>query len=119
MYVEYGFSLNSPTLFAPQIEGVSADVIQNEARYISVIVEPEKPDTYGHYQYAEELARQCDLSKTNRVIARLKGSFIMGDFIEAMFTVWNLHTTRLVISTYSMSQNNIDSLANLLKWGER
>lgn len=99
------------------IESVAAEVFANEARYLPVDVLPEKPDTYGFYKYAEQLAADCDLSKTNRVIARLNGSFIFGDFIEAFFKRYDIHTKRLLISTYSMSIPNVDSLANLLNDG--
>lgn len=72
---------------------------------------------YILYEHALDLARDIDLPRGGRVDAFINGSFIFGDFIEAFFGEKNIHTERLVVSTLSASQENIDSLANLFKGG--
>ena len=47
----------------------------------------------------------------------MDGSFIFGDLIEALFTEKLLRAYRMDITTLSMSQDNIDSLATLLLKG--
>ncbi len=47
----------------------------------------------------------------------MDGSFIYGDFLEAFFVDKNIHTKELIISTLSMSENNIYNLKNLIKGG--
>lgn len=44
----------------------------------------------------------------------IDGSFIAGDFIEAFMVENNLHAKSLTISTLALSQNNVDSLKNLI-----
>lgn len=70
------------------------------------------------YSNAEQFASQIgDLSKGDRIFAILDGKFIFGDFIEALIVGKNWECEELTISTLSMSQDNIDSLANLVNGG--
>lgn len=69
------------------------------------------------YKNAEKMAKEINFQKGDRVHALLSGNFIFGDFIEAFVTHHKIKVKRMVISTLSMSQENIDSLHNLLKWG--
>ena len=105
--------LQVETQLLPRHLGI--DPAPTEARYLPVFSAPEVPDTYGDYERALDLAKVCDLEKCSRIYARLSGKFIFGDLIEALFTTYNIHTERLIISTYSYSQNNVDSLRNLLE----
>ena len=67
------------------------------------------------YSNAEKLAVDVgDIDETKRVFAILDGKFIFGDFIEAMIVKNNWLVEDLTISTLSMSQDNVDSLRNLL-----
>ncbi len=68
------------------------------------------------YSHAEKLSEDIG-DITGRVHCLLAGNFIFGDFIEAFIVDRNLHVKRMVISTLSMSQENIDSLHNLLSGG--
>ena len=69
------------------------------------------------YEYAADLARDLDIGEGTRHFAIISGNFIFGDFIEALLVGRNIHTDRMVINTLSMSQENVDSLANLLNGG--
>lgn len=69
------------------------------------------------YENAAKLARDLRLSECQRANVIIPGSFIFGDFIEAYFVEHNIQTERLIVATLSMSQENIDSLANLLDGG--
>ena len=68
------------------------------------------------YSNAEKLAVDVgDIDDTKRIFAILDGKFIFGDFIEALIVKNNWLVDDLTISTLSMSQDNVDSLRNLLK----
>ena len=67
------------------------------------------------YSNAERLAK--DIGACNegfRAFCILGGKFIFGDLIEAMIVQNNWYVDDLTISTLSMSQDNVDSLANLI-----
>jgi hypothetical protein len=66
------------------------------------------------YANAEDLAKSIKKLKDHRYFVIVNGSFIFGDFIEAFITLNNLHVKNLTISTLSLNENNVDSLANLL-----
>jgi len=68
------------------------------------------------YEYAEELADSIGELNTDDIInVVVSGRFIFGDFIEAFIVKNNYHCKHLTISTLSFSQENVDSLANLIK----
>ena len=77
----------------------------------------EIPERMMKYKKAVDLAKADEMKpcKNMRVLSVISGDFIFGDFIEAYIVTHNLHVKKLSISTLSMSQNNIDSLQNLLK----
>jgi hypothetical protein len=67
------------------------------------------------YANAERLAQEIgDLPLNFRAFVLLDGKFIFGDFIEALIVRNNWLCEELTISTLSMSQENVDSLANLV-----
>lgn len=71
------------------------------------------PENRLYFEHAMDMARNIEIEKGQRAHILLSGNFIMGDFIEAFFYQKNIKTSKLIISTLSMSQNNIDSLVNL------
>ena len=84
----------------------------------------QKPTLYaapkqGHIKYdnAVKLARELRLEPNGRFNTIVAGSFIFGDFIEAYIVEHNIKVPRMTITTLSMSQDNVDSLANLLHGG--
>ena len=67
------------------------------------------------YNNAMQLARDIDIRDNSRYDVVVSGNFIFGDYIEAFIKHWNVKCKRMTISTLSMSQENIDSLENLLR----
>ncbi len=70
------------------------------------------------YANADKMAQEIgELTQGRNVFAILDGKFIFGDFIEALIVRNNWLCEELTISTLSMSQDNVDSLANLVNGG--
>jgi hypothetical protein len=69
------------------------------------------------YKNARQLVSEIHLSPGEQFHAIVKGDFIFGDFLEALIYDKNITVKNMYISTLSMSQNNIDSLAGLLDDG--
>lgn len=90
---------------------------KQETRYMK----PHRPDTWQQheimYDNAEKLARELTLDKGMRANAVVSGSFIFGDFIEAYLISHNAKALHMTISTLSLSQDNVDSLRNLMEFG--
>lgn len=63
------------------------------------------------FDNAEAMARDIDWSRD--YIAITAGSFIFGDFIEALCYVKRLDPSAVYLSTLGMSQDNADSIVNL------
>jgi len=82
-------------------------------RYLYPDETPEIDEEFIKYENAEKLAKTVDLAK--RLMIIVNGSFIMGDFLESLIVLHNFHIKRMIISTLSMSENNVDSLKNLLE----
>lgn len=85
-----------------------------ETRYIKPPKTKEITENNLKYSDAAKLARDIRLSECNRYFVIVNGSFYFGDFIEAFIVEKNLHVKKMTISTLSMNENNVDSLANLL-----
>lgn len=88
-----------------------------DTRYIKPKWSPELTSAQLKYRNAEKLAEDIILHENSRYFAIIDGSFIFGDFIEALVVNNNLLVEQMLISTLSMSEDNIDSLANLLNGG--
>ena len=69
------------------------------------------------YEYALDLAKKIVIEKNCRYFCITNGSFISGDFIEALIVKNNFHVKKMTVSTLSLSQNNVDSFINLIKGG--
>lgn len=93
---------------------VSADF---DTRYIKPKYHHVPPERYAKYARAEDLAKVTDLSDGSRMFAIINGSFIFGDYIEALAVTYDLGIKEMTISTLSFSENNVDSLANLMNGG--
>jgi len=107
-----GFSVS-----AGDFSGVSMRRQKGNSRYFSPPKQKETPARLLKYRFAEELAESVVPEKGMRVFVLLDGSFIAGDFFEAWIVKHNIHVKKMTISTLSMSENNVDSLANLLNAG--
>ena len=66
------------------------------------------------FENAEMFADQIDLSPGARTFAWVSGNFIFGDIIEALITKRRVGIKKLYIMTLSISQENIDSLKNVM-----
>lgn len=85
-----------------------------ETRYLKPPRISEIKPSMIKYAYADKLAKDLDIIKNCEYHVVVNGSFIFGDLIEAIVVNNNFHVKKMTISTLSMSQNNIDSLANLI-----
>lgn len=100
-----------------EIRPVTIDIKVNKklsSRYITPPPSFEIDERYLKYSNAEKLAKDILIDKNCRHFVVIDGTFIFGDFIEALIVENNYLVKRMVISTLSMSQNNVDSLRNLL-----
>lgn len=88
-----------------------------ESRYIKPYLSPEIQEEYLAYENAERLADDLIIGPGCRYYVLVDGSFYFGDFIEALIVRNNWLVRQLTISTLSMNENNVDSLANLLDGG--
>lgn len=66
------------------------------------------------WKNAQATAKIIDLDPDCNYFGFIDGSFIFGDLIEALFVDKQIRAYRMDISTLSLSQENIDSLATLL-----
>lgn len=66
------------------------------------------------FDNAEKMADYIDYSRD--YFAIVKGSFIFGDFIEALCYKKQLHPTAIYLTTLGMSKENADSLVNLVDY---
>ena len=71
-------------------------------------------DSQIAYKNAESLAKELNVNKGERYFTFIAGEFIFGDFIEAFCVEKNYHIKSMTISTLSLSEENIDSLENLI-----
>ncbi|KEQ31199.1 hypothetical protein N180_02825 [Pedobacter antarcticus 4BY] len=91
--------------------------IEFETRYIKPPKAKEIAEINLKYSKAEDLARDITKLRDHRYFVIINGTFVFGDFIEAFLVGNNIHVKRMTISTLSLSENNVDSLANLLNGG--
>ena len=115
--IDFG-NIELPDLDLDLFAGPGDDADQRmETRYMK----PYRPDTWQQheimYDNAQKLARELTIGEGERANVVVAGSFIFGDFIEAYLTSHNAKAIRMTISTLSLSQENIDSLQNLLDNG--
>lgn len=95
----------------------SADLFEFDNRYLELPRNSEIEEKYLKYEYAEKLAKDLVLKKDCRFFVLIAGSFYFGDFLEAIILKYGFNVKRLLISTLSLNQNNVDSLAGLLNDG--
>lgn len=101
-----------------EIRPISIDIKINKnfsSRYINPPAAIEIDEKYLKYKNAEKLAKDIKIDKKSRYFVIIDGSFYFGDFIEALIVENDWNCLNMTISTLSMNQNNVDSLANLLQ----
>lgn len=69
------------------------------------------------YDNALKLANDISINKAERYFVIINGSFYFGDFIEALVKSKPYHVKKMIVSTLSLNENNVDSFANLLNGG--
>jgi len=89
------------------------EISLKNSRYIKPKKERSIPYNKLKYKNAKKLAKDINFESLDRVFVVVDGSFIFGDFIEAFIINHRINVTEMTLSTLSMSQDNIDSLANL------
>lgn len=77
----------------------------------------EMRDDQVMYQNAQKLARALELKEGMKTDCIIDGAFIFGDFIEAFVLENHAHCLEMIVTTLSMSQENIDSFRELLELG--
>ena len=87
------------------------------SRHIKPPVCKDVADNLCTYENAKKLATEICVNENTRTFCVINGNFIFGDFIEALISERHMKVISMTISTLSMSDNNVDSLANLLRWG--
>lgn len=85
-------------------------------RYIKPRLVPMK-ERQIMFKHAAALANEIDLTERSRYNCIVSGSFVFGDFIEAFMVRNNCKAVRMTITTLSLSQENVDSLATLMQKG--
>lgn len=77
-----------------------------------------RPTRQVKYDRAEEMADQVGeaILAGHRIDALLSGNFIFGDIFEAMADRFGIVIENLTISTLSLSEDNIESFANLIEF---
>ena len=66
------------------------------------------------FDNAQAFARQIDLTPGARTFAWVSGNFIFGDIVEALIVTRGVSVKRLYVSSLSISQENVDSLKNVM-----
>lgn len=69
------------------------------------------------YRHAVDMANDIELTEGANYYALVSGDFIFGDLLEALIIDKETHIKRLDIATLSLSQDNIDSLRNIMDSG--
>lgn len=93
------------------------DIRQFETRILKPIAIKELKEKYVNYEYAKDLAKVVSLMPNERIYAIVNGTFVFGDFIEALLVEKQIIVDEMTISTLSLNANNIDSLYNLMESG--
>jgi len=82
-----------------------------------LIKPPQFKPKLDHWRNAKRTADKITVEPGMCYFGIIDGSFIFGDLIEALFTEKRIRAFRMDITTLSMSQENVDSLATLLLKG--
>lgn len=108
-------NIELPDIDINLLDFLPSDEIE-ETRYTLPKVQSVSSEDFILYDNAVKLARDLKVTEGMRADAFIAGNFIFGDFIEAFLTEHNAQSKRMVISTLSLSQNNVDSLHNLMEY---
>lgn len=93
------------------------DELEQTNKYLETTPYPYISANMVLYENAEYLAKCFELRDNCRYDTLLSGNFIFGDLIEAIVVKHNCFCENLTISTLSYSEENIQSLRNLINGG--
>lgn len=113
----FDFNVNFDPVEFESIEFDASFLAENNDRYHNPAKHKRIKQKNVMYAYAEQAAKSITIAPGTKSQMITAGSFEFGDFIEAFFVHNNIHAEKLSISTLSMSNNNVDSLNNLLRGG--
>lgn len=107
---EIGFDLETVDAddFDFDVEIIDDDNIHDEIFAKPKILKPK----CVKYKNAQKFAKEIDLDCMT--YALVTGSFVFGDFIEALVEAKDLKCSEIWLSTLGMGQNNIDSIGNIM-----
>lgn len=88
-----------------------------EARYQLPPRCADVPEELAIYEHAQECAKSLAIFPGCHYYRLVSGNFIFGDLIEALLVDNHVQAKELTISTYSLSESNVDGLAGLLATG--
>jgi hypothetical protein len=87
-----------------------------ETRYLKPPRTREVKESMLRYEDAKKLASELVIEPGSRHFVVVNGSFYFGDFIEALLVKNLWQAKEMTISTLSLNQNNVDSMANMLRY---
>ena len=87
------------------------DPEKKEKEFIRAAKLPYKPVCYKN---AQDMVAGIDIRED--YFCMVSGSFIFGDFLEALIDRYKIVVQRMYISTLGMSENNVDSIVNLCRY---
>jgi hypothetical protein len=105
-----GFSLSTSDFSSPSASRVETQFIK-PPMYVGT---RRAPLSYDHAQKLTDEMGGAILAG-ERVDALVSGSFVFGDFIEALCVTLDVLVKRMTISTLSLAPENVVSLSNLIK----
>lgn len=107
------FDLSDFDLIAKSMESIG-HAPEAQQRILKPSIDPEEIQQFVMYENAEEFVEQIDYSGKARTYAWISGNFIFGDICEALISRRNVRIKKLYIASLSFSQENIDSLKNVM-----
>ena len=87
---------------------------QRDVRILRPRIDVKELSQHVCFDNAEAFANQIDLTPGARTFAWVSGNFIFGDIVEALITSRGVSVKRLYVSSLSISQDNVDSLKNVM-----
>ena len=110
MDIELDFNVSDFDIQNPERVGEP----QENVRILKPRIDIKQVTQVTAFEHAEAFAKQISLEPHSRTFAWVSGSFIFGDIIEALVTERNVGIKKLHITSLSFSQENIDSLKNVM-----
>lgn len=107
------FDLGDFDLIGKALAGVGRQP-EKQQRILRPRIDPDEVLHEAFFENAEEFVTQLDYTPGARTYAWISGNFIFGDVIEALISRRNVRIKRLYIASLSISQENIDSLKNVM-----